>query len=288
MEYFVECNDVIKIYEGEFTQLKVAALRGIDLEIKKNTLTALSGPSGSGKSTLFNLLGGMESPSAGRIRVGNKQLTSLSDRELMYYRKNFVSYIFQDPRKNLIWNLSVQKNIQIPMKISGKTLEIQNKKVKELAKTVGISHRLKHNPSKLSGGEAQRASIASALAKNPKLVLADEPTGELDSKNAQGIALLFKDIKDHHDATSLIATHDMRLSKNCDSVVFIRDGRVVGIEENRRIGRREYYTFIDRFGQVRLPDRFLSNLQIKNRVKIKQKDENGNFLEIIDVGDLSE
>ena len=174
------------------------------------------------------------------------------------------------------------------MKIRGMTLEVQKKRIKELSHIVGVSHRLSHNPSKISGGEAQRASLAVALAKNPKLILADEPTGELDSKNALKIGLLFQELKDCQDTTILVATHDNRIAKMCNSIYYIRDGRITGIEDVTANNTGEYYVYVDKFGHIRLPDNFINILTSKSRVVVKQKTKNVNIIEVINVGDLSE
>lgn len=287
MKYFIECYDLFKIYENDFNFQKTPALRGVDLKVKANLLTAIAGPSGSGKTTLFNLLGGMETPSAGYIRVGNYVLTNSKSKKLNTFRKKIVSYIFQNPRRNLIWNLSIYRNIQITMKIAGLGLEEQKKRAKELAELVGLKHRLNHNCSKLSGGELQRASVAASLSKNPKLILADEPTGELDSENTEKIANLFNKIKENLDITFLIATHDHRLSNRCDSVYNINDGRIISVEE-RKIGQNsEYFTCVDRFGCIRLPESFLKQLKTFDKIKIVQSNHNGPF-QIINPGDSSE
>ncbi|NLE09437.1 MAG: ABC transporter ATP-binding protein, partial [Dehalococcoidales bacterium] len=175
-EYYILCEDVFKIYK--IADLEVVALRGLDLQVKRNELMAIIGASGSGKSTLLNILGGLDSPTAGRVQVGKRDLVNISPRDLGTYRRRDVGFVWQQTGRNLLPYLTALQNVELPMTLLGYPAGERKKRAEELLEAVGLASRMEHRPERLSGGEQQRVAIAVALAHNPPLLLADEPTGE--------------------------------------------------------------------------------------------------------------
>ena len=262
---FIKCSGLIKIYEKE-NFVRVTALKEINLSIKKESLNAIIGPSGSGKSTLMKILGGIEQISAGEVRVGSLILSSMSDKELEKYRKNMVGFVSQTPENNLIYPISAIQNVLISMKIRGTPREHRKKRAIELLTLVGLKNRINHIPQKLSGGEAQRLSIAVALANNPILILADEPTGELDADTTQKIIDLFKDLNKELGKTIIVATHDNRLAKHCDTLRLANGRITAGIQGFSKNYPSELYkdelVYVDDFGTLTVPEdirKYLAN-----------------------------
>ncbi|MFX1507349.1 MAG: ABC transporter ATP-binding protein, partial [Promethearchaeota archaeon] len=199
---FLECNDLIKLYVEEQSRLQVPALRGIELTVNEGELITIIGPSGSGKSTLLNLIGGIDRPSTGDIILDDDVITKMTDRQLTLYRRHKVGFLYQLPERNLVWNLTAEKNVMLPMKLAGRwSHEQQKKRARQFLIDVGLESRRNHKPSQLSGGEAQRTGIAVALANDPSIVLADEPTGELDSVTTFKIIEYFKLLNKQHGKT---------------------------------------------------------------------------------------
>ncbi len=209
----------------------VAALQGIDLEVLSGEYISLMGPSGSGKTTFFNLLGALDVPTAGRILLGGRDLRSLTPGEMAYLRCANIGYIFQN--YNVIEVISALQNVMVPMRFLGMGEKQAARKAAEVLTRVGLGHRMHHLPRELSGGQQQRVAIARALANDPALILADEPTGNLDSKTAQEIVHLLSELSRERGVTVISATHDHRMLSVSDRVVYLRDGRV------ERILRRE-------------------------------------------------
>ena len=175
---YIVCEDLFKIYK--ISNLEVVALRGLDLTVREGELTAIVGASGSGKSTLLNILAGLDQPSAGRAFVGGRDLLTMSERDMVKYRREEVGFVWQQTGRNLIPYLTTMQNVEVPLMLEGASPSNARARAKELLDAVKLGHRLNHRPEHLSGGEQQRVSIAVALANNPPLLLADEPTGELD------------------------------------------------------------------------------------------------------------
>jgi putative ABC transport system ATP-binding protein len=220
----IVCDDLVKIYQ--VAEHDVMALHGLDLVVRAGELMGIVGVSGSGKSTLLNILGGLDRPSAGRVVVNGQNLLKLSNSALDHYRLNTVGFVWQQSARNLVAYMSALRNIELPMTLFGESSRMKRWRAEELLDRVGLSERRNHKLSELSGGEQQRVAISVALANQPKLLLADEPTGEVDEANAQRIYQIFKDLNQELNLTTLIVSHDLNLARHVDRVVAIRDGKV--------------------------------------------------------------
>jgi ABC-type lipoprotein export system ATPase subunit/bifunctional DNA-binding transcriptional regulator/antitoxin component of YhaV-PrlF toxin-antitoxin module len=220
----IVCDNLVKIYQ--VAEHDIMALQGLDLVVRPGELMGIVGVSGSGKSTLLNILGGLDRPSAGRITVNGQNLLQLSNAALDQYRLNTVGFVWQQSARNLVAYMSALSNIELPMTLFGIRAREKRRRAEELLDLVGLSDRRHHKLSELSGGEQQRVAISVALANKPTLLLADEPTGEVDEANAQRIYQIFKDLNQELNLTTLIVSHDLNLAKHVDRVVAIRDGKV--------------------------------------------------------------
>jgi ABC-type lipoprotein export system ATPase subunit len=274
---FLECNDVIKLYVDEQSKIQVPALRGIELTANEGDLISIIGPSGSGKSTLMNLIGGVDKPSSGEIILNDEVITKMKPRQLTKYRRNHVGFLYQLPERNLIWNLTALKNVMLPMRLSGRLgYTDQKKRAIELLKDVGLEQRKNHKPYQLSGGEAQRAGIAVSLANDPDVVLADEPTGELDSVTTFKIIDYFKQLNKSLGKTFIVVTHDHRFANMTSKAMRILDGRIVGlhraIDPRSSLSQREEVIFVDDHGNLRLPHDIREEAGIKNHIQIRMRD----------------
>jgi putative ABC transport system ATP-binding protein len=219
----VETVGLNKVYgEGSTT---VRALREVSLEFPNGEFAAIMGPSGSGKSTLLHILGALDKPSSGRVIVGGTELSGLSDRKLTLLRRERMGFVFQF--FNLIPTLSAEENVLLPALIAGERAGRYSERLDELLDLVGLRERRTHRPDELSGGEQQRVAIARALIRNPDIILADEPTGNLDSTTGAGVLDLLKRSAVRYDQTILMVTHDPLAASSADRVVFLSDGRVV-------------------------------------------------------------
>jgi putative ABC transport system ATP-binding protein len=219
----VETVDLNKVYgEGP---MAVRALRGVSLEFPSGEFAAIMGPSGSGKSTLLHILGALDRPTTGRVIVGGTTLSGLSDRKLTLLRRERMGFVFQF--YNLIPTLSAEENVLLPALIAGERANYYSERLDELLDLVGLLGRRKHRPDELSGGEQQRVAIARALIRNPDIILADEPTGNLDSKIGSGVLELLRESAARYEQTILMVTHDPRAASWADRVIFLADGRVV-------------------------------------------------------------
>jgi len=229
--------DVVSVWKSYVSGgSELNALRGVSCHIEKGRFAFIVGPSGSGKSTLLYMLGAVDRPTRGQILVEGRELTAMSEAEQNEYRRDKVGFIFQ--AFNLISNLSAIENVLIPFLPAGVTPE-QRERAADLLKRVGLGNRLNHRPYQLSGGEQQRVAIARALVKQPILVLADEPTGELDSKTGDEIYRILRDLQESMDTTLVIVTHDRRFIMPHDLVLEIQDGRLVGDDgEPQGLGSR--------------------------------------------------
>ena len=264
---YVEANDLFKIYKP--ADLEVVALRGVDLEIQAGELVGIVGASGSGKTTLLNILAGLERPSAGRIRVGERDLLDISDRELVAYRRQDVGFVWQATGRNLVPYLNVRDNIELPQAIAGTTRRQRRERASELLEALQMSDKAARYPSELSGGEQQRVAIAVAMANNPPLLLADEPTGELDTNMAEDVLRMMQRINRQFGVTVIIVTHYAGIARWVDRVVRIRDGRI-GSESYLRAsyqgdqGSEEEYLVVDRAGRLQLPREYMERFQNLN------------------------
>lgn len=281
-EPMIQAENLVKIYKTKETE--VLALLGLDLTVEEGELTALIGNSGSGKSTFLNMIGGLDRPSTGTLVVGGKNLFTMTERELVRYKRDTVGFVWQNNARNLMPYLSALENIMLPMYLSSE--HKKKEKALELLEMVGMSSKKHSRLNMLSGGEQQRIAIAIALANSPKLLLADEPTGSVDAKTASFIFDVFTELN-KQGQTILIVTHDVALSKKVKRVVAIRDGKISSerilkekyterLKESsidwRTEDTQEEYAIIDKAGRVQIPRDLLESLKIDgNKIKIELK-----------------
>ena len=246
--------------------------------IRKGELMAIIGASGSGKSTLLNILGGLDVPTAGRARVAGWDLNRLSYLDRIHYKRTTVGFVWQNVSRNLVPYLTALENVELPMILRGK---LDRKRARELLTAVGLSDRMNHRPQAMSGGEQQRVAIAIALANNPQVLLADEPTGSLDSKSAQQVLQVLRRVRDLYGVTVVIVTHDMSMAQAVDRYVLIRDGKI-SMESVRRPSKissfaedeaasqaeddsHDEFVVLDSAGRMQLPEEYIKKLGLKER-----------------------
>lgn len=286
-ETMIQADGLVKIYKTKKTE--VLALQGLDLTVEEGELTALIGNSGSGKSTFLNMIGGLDRPSAGSLLVGGKNLFTMTEKDLVAYKRETVGFVWQNNGRNLLPYLSAMENIMLPMHLSsGKK---KREKAAELLEMVGLFSKKNSRLNTLSGGEQQRIAIAIALANSPKLLLADEPTGSVDPGTAGYIFDLFTELN-KAGQTILIVTHDVALSKKVKRVVAIRDGKISSeriLKESyaerlkevsidwRNEDTQEEYVILDKAGRVQIPRELLSAMGLKDN-KIKLELQNGKII----------
>ena len=292
-EYMIRCENLVKIYKTD--EIEVVALQGLDLDVKRGELMAIVGNSGSGKSTLLNMLGGLDKPSAGSLTVDGKNLLKFTDKDYMEYKRDTVGFVWQNNARNLVPYLTAVQNVELPMLLKGK--KQRRKRALELLEKVGLSHRVNSRLDQMSGGEQQRVAIAIALANDPKLLLADEPTGSVDTKTSNMILDIFKALNESEGLTIVIVTHDVKLSKRIDRVVAIRDGRtsseivrkksyaqelgemgsIIGGAGEDEEDTHEELVVLDRSGRLQLPKDYMESLGIKggDKVKVELDEETG-------------
>ena len=224
---FIHTENLVKVFHLA-DQVELQALQGLDIEIGEGEMVGLVGASGSGKSTLLNIIGGLIQPTAGSISVNGRQLSALSTKELDRYRREEVGFVWQQSARNLIPWLNAIENVSYPMITAGTKRNIAQERATELLEMVGLGDRLTHKVEMLSGGEQSRVALAIALANGPSLLLADEPTGELDTATANMIYDLFRQLNRELNLTTLIVSHDPHIARHVDRVVLIRDGKLAG------------------------------------------------------------
>jgi putative ABC transport system ATP-binding protein len=287
------CENLVKIYK--VADLEVVALQGLELTVAPGEMLGIVGASGSGKSTLLNILGGLDRPSAGRVMVEGWDLLKLSEGALDRYRRTEVGFVWQQVARNLIPYLSARTNVELPMTVAGVGLREKRKRSRELLERVGLWEHRRHRLAQLSGGQQQRVAIAVALANQPALLLADEPTGEVDSATAQGLLDLFHDLNQAYGLTTIIVTHDPQIARRVDRVVAIRDGKT-STETIRRVSQLERvmvgersadeegvsqaeeeayheYVVLDSAGRLQVPREYLERFDIGDRVTLEVTDE---------------
>lgn len=284
----VTCENLVKIYKTEETE--VLALQGLDISIEEGEIVAIIGASGSGKSTFLNILGGLDKQSAGNITVAGIDLSKMTDKDMLNYKRNIVSFIWQNSARNLLPYLSAIDNIVLPMEIIGKKADYGI--ARKLLEIVGIGDKANSRLFTLSGGEQQRVAIAMALANEPKILLADEPTGAVDNATANLILDLFRKINKELGVTVIIVTHDLKLSAKVDRVIKIRDGRTsteylkldkdtsdLVFEHDGTEATHREYVVVDRVGRLQIPQELLdkANIAPMSRVKI-EFDEQGRIV----------
>jgi putative ABC transport system ATP-binding protein len=206
---------------------RIDILKGISFQISNGEFVSIMGPSGSGKSTLLGIIAGLDNPTSGLVLIDGVDITRMSERQLAAVRNSKIGMVFQ--AYNLIATLTAQENVEVPLYV-GKHQRSPSARAKELLELVGLSHRLRHRPNQLSGGEQQRVAIARALATDPAFVIADEPTGNLDAKNGEHILELIADLRDRTGKTFIIATHDTRVASHADRTIHLVDGLIAGID----------------------------------------------------------
>ena len=278
---YIVCEDLFKIYK--IADLEVVALRGLDLLIDPGEVIAVVGASGSGKSTLLNILAGYDTPSAGKVSVGESDLLQMTSREVERYRRHEVGFVWQQTSRNLFPYLTALENVALPMMLTNLPARERDSRARELMELVGLAHRMDHTPEKLSGGEQQRVAIGVALANHPPLLLADEPTGELDDATAGEVLDLFGSVNQELNTTILIVTHDPDIAHKVGRLVMIRDGKL-STEIRRKVTYQrvsgspdeeavlEEFTLVDGAGRVQIPREYLDQLKIKDRAKVVMED----------------
>jgi len=265
--------------------IEVQALQGLDMIVNRGELMAIIGASGSGKSTLLNILGGLDAPTAGRVYVAGWNLAKMSYLDRVYYRRRTVGFVWQNVSRNLIPYLSALENVELPMLLNG---NLDRNRARELLEAVGLGHRIKHKPMEMSGGEQQRVGIAIDLANNPQILLADEPTGSLDSKAGAQVLEVLRRVRDVYGVTVIVVTHDRGMAKAVDRYVLIRDGKIsmesvrrpeaittfVQDEEAQRKLEESHdeYVVLDSVGRMQLPEEYVKELGLRGRAKVKLVD----------------
>ncbi len=270
----IKIRDLVKIHHTG--KIEVQALRGLNLDISSGELVSIIGPSGSGKSTLLNIIGGLDKATAGTVQVGEKTVTNLSVRQLVDYRRRMVGHIFQN--LNLIPTLTAQENIEFAMVASGVKRQKRKQKVSELLKVVGLESRAHHKPEELSGGEQQRIAIASAIANDAPVLLADEPTGELDTANAHAIAEFLVRINKEMGKTIIMVTHDPSVARVSSRILRIEDGIIkTALAPSEVIGQgqtQEAHSYVDQIkGRIIEINTQLAQLDIDFRAERIDGDE---------------
>jgi len=276
---YIECSGLFKIYKA--ADLEVVALRGLELTVKKGEIIAIVGASGSGKSTLLNILAGYDAPSAGTIRVGDYDLLQMTNKEVVQYRRHEVGFIWQETSRNLFPYLTTLENVELPMVIAGSPESERKERAQELLDIVGLGDRSNHKPAELSGGEQQRVAIAVGLSNNPPLLLADEPTGELDDQTGKEVLELLNKVTQDLGTTILIVTHDPAIATSVQRAIAIRDGKTStettrDISYERKLNgettNTEEFLLIDTAGSVQIPRDVLNKLNIERKVRVDIKD----------------
>ena len=276
---YIECSGLFKIYKA--ADLEVVALRGLELTVQQGEILAIVGASGSGKSTLLSILAGYDAPSAGTIRVGDFDLLQMTNKEVVKYRRHEVGFIWQETSRNLFPYLTTLENVELPMVIAGSPKTERKKRAQELLDIVGLGDRSNHKPAELSGGEQQRVAIAVGLSNKPPLLLADEPTGELDDQTGKEVLELLNKVNQDLGTTILIVTHDPAIATSVQRAIAIKDGktstettREVSYERklNGETTNTEEFLLIDTAGSVQIPRDVLNELNIERKVKVDIKD----------------
>jgi ABC-type lipoprotein export system ATPase subunit/antitoxin component of MazEF toxin-antitoxin module len=293
----IVCENLVKIYS--LAGVEVMALQGLDLTVQEGEMLGIVGASGSGKTTLMNVLGGLDRPTAGKVTVFERELLKLSDAALDVYRRTQVGFVWQQASRNLVPYLTALENVELPLRLAHLPAAERQSRALELLETLGIGDRLHHRPDQLSGGEQQRAAIGVAMANRPLLLLADEPTGELDTATSVEVFNALRKVNTLYSTTTIIVSHDGRIGQFVDRVVVIRDGRTSSETRESRIESRESnegrrssesripnhesrmtdpasrlsspdeLVILDAAGRMQIPREFLERLNIGDRVRLE-------------------
>lgn len=289
----IECDNLYKIYKSDDDE--IFALQGLDLTVEEGEIMAIIGNSGSGKSSLLNILGGLDRPTTGKLFVDGTDMFKLSEKEMRTYRRNTVGFVWQNSARNLLSHLTALENVE--MVANMRSSRDKSKEIAlDLLEKVGMKDRINSMVSQMSGGEQQRVAIAIALANNPRILLADEPTGSVDSKTSASILQLFNELNRIMNLTTIIVTHDMQVAHSVKRVVSISEGKIF-----KELIAREYYNeaavnqdvmslniddentheeflILDRHNRVQIPDKFIEKLNMKKKGKIKARMDDTNII----------
>lgn len=303
----IRCDNLVKIYKT--TEVEVMALQGLDLTVDRGEMIGVVGSSGSGKSTLLNMLGGLDKPTAGSLFIDGRDMVNYTNKDLIRYKRDVVGFVWQNNARNLLPYLTARQNVEMPLLLSdfGGSAAKRRERALLLLEMVGLSGRKDSTLGMLSGGEQQRVAIAIALANQPRLLLADEPTGAVDSRTAAMILEIFRDLNRRVGVTIIIVTHDVKLSRNIDRVVAIRDGKTsselvrrhIKLEDLMSLSElshlsdeqkhealqtaknnqtHEELAVLDRAGRLQIPKAYMQELGIKGGDKVQLRIQNSEFI----------
>ncbi len=265
---YITCKNIVRAFTvGDH---EIVALRGIDFTMQRGEMVAIVGPSGAGKSSLLNLLGGLDTPTAGRLTVGNLDLVDLKGHALADYRLCQVGFLWQNVGRNLLPHRSALRNVMLPMMLAGVGWRERRRRAKELIEAVGMTEHAHKRPTQLSGGQQQRVATAVALANHPQLLLADEPTGALDHQSAVQVMELLADLRERYGLTILMVTHDMQLAAYADRTLTLRDG---ALGQDLTHSAQEAPPVLDGEGRIQLPAAVRSQLDDAARISVEIRPE---------------
>jgi len=273
-EPIIRCTDLVRIFAAK--GVEVQALQGLTLAVDRGELVALVGASGSGKSTLLTILSGLDQPSAGSAVVAGHDLLSMDARQRVAYRRHTVGFVWQQTSRNLFPYLSAAENVAMALSVARAPRARRDARTAELLDQLGVGELADRRPAEMSGGQQQRVAIAVALANEPEVLLADEPTGELDQANSAAVLEAFREVNERSGTTVVIVTHDPSVAEHVRRTVRIRDGRIA-TEVHRRTSvdeagvervHAEEFAVIDRVGRLQLPSEYLEALELRERVRL--------------------
>jgi len=267
MTPFIQCQQIVRAYR--VAQHEIVALRGIDFQMEKGEMVAIIGPSGAGKSSLLNLLGGLDTPTAGKLIVDEQNLMELKGQAMAQYRQHRVGFVWQQVDRNLLGHRSAVHNVTLPMMLANRPPWQRRSRAKQLLEAVGLKEHMHKKPMQLSGGQQQRVAIAVALANNPPLLLADEPTGALDRESAESVMDLLQELREAFNLTILMTTHDLEIAAYADRVLTLRDGALgqdISDTEEEKLA-------LDDGGRIRLPEAVRGQLGAAANISVEIRPE---------------